>query len=455
MYNKINNDAESEWDDYAMRSMKNDTKSGKVPFAESFCLDMTYFEDAVTGESYVIWAAKPYGNSDLFIAKVSKDQPWQLTSHCIRLTTPEYGWEKIRYQVNEGPTVLQKDGKIFMCFSNSGTGSEYSIGMMTADAGTDLLDINNWTKNPYPLLTSRDVDGEEGPGHNSFTVDQDRNVIFVYHARPTSHNYQHCGWNGTKSTYNSEPLNDPCRHARLKRVHWAADGTPILKMTYEEELTEDSATVTAKIVVTKGTAVNPGKDDNNGGTNNGGTNNGGTNNGGNTTPTPSTDNQTVAVTNVTLDKSKLTLGVKEKYTLKATVTPANATNSTVTWSSSKSSVVTVSSTGKITAKKKGTATITATADGKSVSCKVTVKAAPKKVSVKAAKVKLKKGQSKKIVVKLPKNTASNKITFTSSNKKVAKVDVNGKITAVKKGKAKITVKTFNGKKTKVTVTVTK
>ena len=57
-------------------------------------------------------------------------------------------------------------------------------------------------------------------------VDKDGNVIFVYHARPTSHNYQMCGWDGTKSTYNSEPLNDPCRHARLKRVHWSTDGTP-------------------------------------------------------------------------------------------------------------------------------------------------------------------------------------------------------------------------------------
>lgn len=88
-------------------------------------------------------------------------------------------------------------------------------------------------------------------------------------------------------------------------------------MTYDEELTENNATVTAKLVVTKGTAVNPGKEENNGGTNNGG----------NTTPTPtpSTDKQTAAVTKVTLDKSKLTLGVKEKYTLKATVAPANAT----------------------------------------------------------------------------------------------------------------------------------
>ena len=52
-----------------------------------------------------------------------------------------------------------------------------------------------------------------------------------------------CGWDGTRSSYNSEPLNDPCRHARLKRVHWAADGTPILKMTYENELMEGNDTV--------------------------------------------------------------------------------------------------------------------------------------------------------------------------------------------------------------------
>ena len=91
------------------------------------------------------------------------------------------------------------------------------------------------------------MDGEEGPGHNSFTVDQDGNVIFVYHARPTSHNDEMCGWDGENSSYNSEPLNDPCRHARLKRVHWAEDGTPILKMTYDNELLEENQTVTLTV----------------------------------------------------------------------------------------------------------------------------------------------------------------------------------------------------------------
>ena len=241
----------SEWTDYKVNQTVSD---GFNSLGTSFCLDMTYFKDEVNGQSYVIWAGKPtasYGGSstDLFIAKVSEEKPWEVISEATRLTCSEYGWERIRFCVNEGPTVLQHDGNIFMCYSVSGTGSEYAIGMMNVKGGADLLDINNWTKSPYPLLTSRDVDGEEGPGHNSFTVDQDGNAIFVYHARPTSHNYQKCGCDadGNNSTWNSEPLNDPCRHARLKRVHWAADGTPILKMTYEDELLEEFSTVQIKV----------------------------------------------------------------------------------------------------------------------------------------------------------------------------------------------------------------
>lgn len=246
----------SAWKDYKIQIAPDDNtqaidnKSVK-PFAANFCLDMTYFKDEANGQSYVIWAATPTGKSDLYIAKVSEEEPWQLTSSCIRLTTPEYGWEKIRFAVNEGPTVLQKNGRLFMCFSNSGTGSEYSIGMMTANCGTDLLDYNNWTKIPYPVLTSRDVNGEEGPGHNSFTVDEDGNAIFVYHARPTTHNYKCCSYNPItgKSQYNEQPLSDPCRHARLKRVHWSFDGTPILKMTYDNELTEACKTVYTTVQV--------------------------------------------------------------------------------------------------------------------------------------------------------------------------------------------------------------
>ena len=77
----------------------------------------------------------------------------------------------------------------------------------------------------------------------------------------------------------------------------------------------------------------------------------------------------------------------------------------------------------------------------------------KKVS--PSKIKLKVKKTKKIKVTLPKNTASYKISFKSSNKKIVKVDSKGKVKALKKGKAKITVKTFNGKKKTIKVTVKK
>lgn len=69
--------------------------------------------------------------------------------------------------------------------------------------------------------------------------------------------------------------------------------------------------------------------------------------------------------------------------VQAAVTPNHASDQSVTYKSDKSSVVSVSKSGKLTAKKKGTAKITiSTANGKTAVCKVTVKAAPKKVKVK-------------------------------------------------------------------------
>lgn len=414
---------ESQWKDYKMRSTE-----ANDPFGTSFCLDMTYFKDSVNNKSYVIWPGKPsIGNTDLYIATVDETQPWKITSNATRITSPEYGWERVRAVVNEGPTVLQKDGKIFMCYSAAGTGSEYAIGMLSAEQGKDLLNAENWTKSPYPLLTSRDVEGEEGPGHNSFTVDKDGNAIFVYHARPTSHNYQKCGWNGTSSSYHSEPLNDPCRHARLKRVHWAADGTPILKMTYDNELTAENQTVKVKVTVKEKTETTP------------------------TTP---------EVKSLKLNVKKLTLGVKEKtYQLKATVNPKGTK---VTFTSDKPGIVAVGKTnGKLNAKKTGKAVITAKAGNKSAKVTVTVKKAPTKktkVTVKKKVTMKLKGKNKTYQLK-PKvssqfGSATFKYTIDKKGKKVVKVDKNGKVTAKKKGTATITVKTYNGKaKAAVKITV--
>ena len=82
------------------------------------------------------------------------------------------------------------------------------------------------------------------------------------------------------------------------------------------------------------------------------------------------------VTKVKLNKTKSTMTVGKKQTLKATVTPKKASSKAVVWQSSNKKVATVTSKGVVKAKNAGTVKITATAkdgSGKKASCKVTVK----------------------------------------------------------------------------------
>ena len=195
------------------------------------------------GDSGNIWNIRPY------VLVCQGDDPYDASSwvqadgKVIMLTTPEYGWERNVERVNEGPTILKHDGKIFLAFSAAGTGPEYCIGLLTADEDADLMNPESWTKTAYPVLTSADVPGEYGPGHNSFTVDENGNAVFVYHARSEECYKNQCQWSSASSLY------DPCRHARVKRVHWAADGTPILNMSYEEELNDAYKNVTVRVTV--------------------------------------------------------------------------------------------------------------------------------------------------------------------------------------------------------------
>jgi uncharacterized protein YjdB len=93
-----------------------------------------------------------------------------------------------------------------------------------------------------------------------------------------------------------------------------------------------------------------------------------------TTSVCKTATGTIAVTNVTLNKSttSITLGSTEQLT--ATIQPTNATNKQVTWSSSNTSIATVSTSGLVKAKAAGKAIITVTtADGNyTATCEVTV-----------------------------------------------------------------------------------
>jgi len=161
----------------------------------------------------------------------------------------------------------------------------------------------------------------------------------------------------------------------------------------------------------------------------------------------------VPVSGVSLDYTSLTLTEGQTQTLKATITPSNATNKDVTWSSNNTTVATVSSSGVVTAKKAGTATITVTTvDGsKKATCSVTVNAASVPVtgvSLNQTSLTLTEGQTQTLTATVSPSNATNKsVTWSSSNTTVATVSSSGVVTAKKAGTATITVTTVDGSKT--------
>ena len=153
----------------------------------------------------------------------------------------------------------------------------------------------------------------------------------------------------------------------------------------------------------------------------------------------------------------LTLDPEDTCALHATVNPANATDKTVTWSSSDVKVATVDASGKVSAKAAGSATITAKAGGKSASVKVTVKTPVvpvSSVSLSGGTSSLEVGGSTQFTATVaPANATDRKVTWSSSDAKVATVDTNGKVSAKAAGTVTVTAKA-GGKTASVKVTVT-
>ena len=148
-----------------------------------------------------------------------------------------------------------------------------------------------------------------------------------------------------------------------------------------------------------------------------------------------------AETNIRLNKTKATLYVGKTVNLNV----KNVKNDLeVNWTSSNKKVATVNKYGKVTTKKKGTTKITATIGDEILTCKITVK----NPYLNKTKVTLKKNKTTKL-----KLTGANVKKWTSSDKTIATVNQNGKITAKKKGTVTISGKASNGKTYKCKVTV--
>ena len=85
-------------------------------------------------------------------------------------------------------------------------------------------------------------------------------------------------------------------------------------------------------------------------------------------------NGSIPITNITLDKTVLSLDVDKTATLRAMITPEQATEKAVTWISNNTNIATVDENGTVTAVSVGTVIITVTTadDSKTATCEVTV-----------------------------------------------------------------------------------
>ena len=165
----------------------------------------------------------------------------------------------------------------------------------------------------------------------------------------------------------------------------------------------------------------------------------------------------IDVTGVKLDNKSVILDLNGKNTiqLNATPIPNNANKNTkMKWTSKKKTVATVTQDGMVTGKAVGNSTIMAASkNGKSAECLVVCQAKITGITVNPVTASIPVGGTIQLTATIAPNTVTEKITWKSSNTNVAKVDRNGLVTGVGKGRITITAQNPAGT-IKATCTVT-
>ncbi|HPR78564.1 MAG TPA: Ig-like domain-containing protein, partial [Candidatus Limiplasma sp.] len=144
------------------------------------------------------------------------------------------------------------------------------------------------------------------------------------------------------------------------------------------------------------------------------------------------------VQSVTVTPADGKAAVGRKIQLKASVSPSNANNQAVEWASDNESVAVVSSKGAVTVKGVGSATITATSsDNAAISGSVTVQGVQlaQSVAFDTSLYAVIINQTGQVHVNvLPESTSDKSVTYKVGNSRIATVDKDGVITALKGGK---------------------
>lgn len=212
-------------------------KDGQWIAEEGITLDMTYLKDKE--RSYMIWSyreniGKPSDTgSMLYIAEADDTEPWRLKSEPELLSRPLYGWENMEGTINnEGPYTFVSDDTVYLAYSGgAANGYTYTVGILSARAGEDLLKPESWKKTKAPVLSHYSVEDVYGPGHNSFFVDPEGNLMIAYHGETTIDGHVRC--------------------SGIHRVQFDPDGEPVFDLGTLRELKSKFKNVLMKVKVGK------------------------------------------------------------------------------------------------------------------------------------------------------------------------------------------------------------
>ena len=160
-----------------------------------------------------------------------------------------------------------------------------------------------------------------------------------------------------------------------------------------------------------------------------------------------------APTSIAFTNEPVTVSVGDSRSLGYALSEGSA--GTVKFHSDKPEIAKIHETsGKLVAVAEGTAVITAeTHNGLQATLDVTVKPAPTGVTVPHTKITLGVGEQYRIEPSVSPDDAVSGYSYTSSRTRYVKVNSAGVITGVRKGTSTVTVRTYNGQKATIAVTV--